>query len=74
MKTKRSSTARSRKTRETVPSPAQISRQRVEIQSGWSMREKQRRRVDSKHPAADARLQAHVRFLQFLIELETQNR
>lgn len=73
MKTNSTSRNRSRKTREKIPTAAQISRQRTAIQSGWSTREKQHRRIDGKHQIADARFQAHVQFLRFLVELEAQN-
>jgi len=72
MNTKNSARSRTRSARVHSPSPVQISRQRAAIQSGWSTREKQRRRMDGKHPAADARLQAHLRFLQFLMDLDAQ--
>lgn len=73
MKTKKSAPRRTRQVQAQLPTPAQISKKRNAIQAGWSTREKQRRRIDAKHPAADARFQAHLRFIQFLVELEAQS-
>lgn len=72
MNTKNSTRSCARSARVNSPSPVQISRQRVAIQSGWSTREKQRRRMNGKHSAKDARMQAHLRFIQFLVDLDAQ--
>ncbi|WP_437224787.1 hypothetical protein SH661x_003782 [Planctomicrobium sp. SH661] len=57
-----------------LPSPAQIAKERSAIRNGWSTGEKQKRRVDAKHETMDPRSQAHLRFIRFLVELEAQNR
>jgi len=55
------------------PTPAQIRRRKSAIQAGWALREKQYRRIDSRHPVADPRLQAHLRFIKFLVALDAQS-
>lgn len=74
MKEKRSARTRQRSSSTTLPSKSQIARERHAIQSTWSTREKQRRHTGKKQSQQDSRFQAHVRFIKFLMELETSQR
>jgi len=65
---------RSGNRRDRNPTPAQIRQRKSAIQAGWASREKQHRRVDSRHPVADPRFQAHLRFIKFLVALESQSK
>ncbi len=49
------------------PSVCEIARKRETIQAGWSSEERRRRRPEPRTRAADPRLQAHLRFIEFLI-------
>ncbi len=69
------SRTRSPRRSNSVPTPAQIARKRDAIRMGWSTAERVRRRVDGpSKPGTDHRLQAHIRFIQFLIELEASKK
>lgn len=72
---KNNSRKRSPRSSSSVPTPSQIARKRDAIRTGWSSAERVRRRVDGpSKPAADHRAQAHLRFIQFLVELEASKK
>jgi len=49
------------------PSTGEISRRREEIQAQWSLEERTNRRPTLRLDQGDARLNAHLRFIEFLV-------
>jgi hypothetical protein len=57
----------SRRSRKRGPSETEIARRREAIQSQWSSEERRKRHPRRRRNEVDLRLEAHVKFIEFLL-------